>query len=37
MLAVGDTDHLAVALGVGLGSPNVEHEAGGLVLDVGEG
>ena len=36
VLAVGDRDHLAVSLGVGLGLPHVEQQAGGLELDVGQ-
>jgi hypothetical protein len=35
--AVGDGHDLAVAFLVGLGLPHVEQEAGGFVLDVGEG
>lgn len=37
VLAVGDADDLAPALGVGLGAADGEQQAGGLGRDVGEG
>lgn len=37
MAALGDSDDLAFALGVGLGGTNVEQEAAGFVFEVGQG
>jgi len=36
VLPVGDADHLAAAIGVGLGAPYVQEEAAGFGIDVGE-
>jgi hypothetical protein len=37
VLSVGDGDLMAVAVAVGLGLPDMQQQAGGLVLEVGEG